>query len=244
MTAYLCALAAGLAVALLLPARPSLVSGVPAVPGPAPGDPSSAESALRRWRLPLSVLAGSAALVVADGWLALVGAVLVGVVAWRVLSRSEPGEHAAERERAARDLPYLVLLLAAGLRAGAAPAPALARACAALPGPAAERLRPSAARLAVGAAPVEVWWEMAADPVLGPLGSALSRSAESGASVVEAVERLADDLAAEGRAGVEDRARTVGVRAAGPLGLCLLPAFLLLGIVPLVAALADGLMRR
>jgi hypothetical protein len=31
------------------------------------------------------------------------------------------------------------------------------------------------------------------------------------------------------------------VRAAVPLGLCLLPAFLLLGIVPLVASLVSGL---
>jgi hypothetical protein len=59
--------------------------------------------------------------------------------------------------------------------------------------------------------------------------------------VAAVVERLADDLAETGRAEVEQRARTVGVRAAVPLGLCLLPAFLLLGIVPLVASLVSGL---
>jgi hypothetical protein len=55
--------------------------------------------------------------------------------------------------------------------------------------------------------------------------------------VVDTVARLAEHLAAEERAGVEDRARTVGIRAAVPLGLCLLPAFLLLGVVPTVASL-------
>jgi hypothetical protein len=40
---------------------------------------------------------------------------------------------------------------------------------------------------------------------------------------------------------VEERARTVGVRAALPLGLCLLPSFLLLGIVPLVVGLLSEL---
>ncbi len=37
------------------------------------------------------------------------------------------------------------------------------------------------------------------------------------------------------------RARRVGVRAAVPLGLCLLPAFLLIGIVPVVAGLVSDL---
>ena len=51
--------------------------------------------------------------------------------------------------------------------------------------------------------------------------------------------RLAEELAQRGRAEVEDRARSVGVRAAVPLGLCLLPSFLLLGIVPLAVSLAS-----
>jgi pilus assembly protein TadC len=59
--------------------------------------------------------------------------------------------------------------------------------------------------------------------------------------VTDAVAALAEELDEQARARVEDRARAVGVRAAVPLGLCLLPAFLLLGIVPLVAAAVEGL---
>ena len=55
------------------------------------------------------------------------------------------------------------------------------------------------------------------------------------------MERLAADLARRARADVEDRARAVGVKAALPLGLCLLPAFVLVGIVPLVAGLLESL---
>ena len=55
------------------------------------------------------------------------------------------------------------------------------------------------------------------------------------------VERLADDLARSARADTEERARAVGVKAALPLGLCLLPAFVLIGIVPLVVALLSAL---
>ena len=63
------------------------------------------------------------------------------------------------------------------------------------------------------------------------------RSQASGASVVQAVERLADELERESLARAEDAARRVGVAAAVPLGVCLLPAFLLLGVVPTVASL-------
>ena len=76
---------------------------------------------------------------------------------------------------------------------------------------------------------------------LGRLGRALARAQASGAPVVASIERLADDLARAGRAETEERARAVGVKAALPLGLCLLPAFVLVGIVPLVVALLAAL---
>ena len=44
-------------------------------------------------------------------------------------------------------------------------------------------------------------------------------------------------LERESLAGAEDAARRVGVAAAVPLGICLLPAFMLLGVVPTVASL-------
>ena len=47
---------------------------------------------------------------------------------------------------------------------------------------------------------------------------------------------------ASSRSEAEARARTVGVRAAAPLGLCLLPAFVLVGVVPLVAGTVASLL--
>src|SRR5690606_33397416 len=145
------------------------------------------------------------------------------------------------QEAALRELPHLIGLLAAGLKAGAAPPAALEAACRALPGPAADLMADLRPRLVWGADPAEVWSDLADDPVLGPLGRTLTRAHETGASVAEGIESLAGNLAAEARAAVEDRARAVGVRAALPLGVCLLPAFLLLGIVPSVAGLVSQL---
>ena len=53
--------------------------------------------------------------------------------------------------------------------------------------------------------------------------------------------RLADELDRRTRARVEERARAVGVNAAVPLGICLLPSFLLIGVLPLVAGLLRSL---
>jgi tight adherence protein B len=40
------------------------------------------------------------------------------------------------------------------------------------------------------------------------------------------------------------RARQVGVLAAGPLGLCFLPAFMLIGVVPTVVGTFTDLILR
>lgn len=172
----------------------------------------------------------------------LVAGVLAGGATGLVITRSEPASSRRARAAARAELPHVVALLAAALRGGAAPEVALGVVCDALPGAAAERLRPVRARLAVGVAPSLAWSELAGDPVLGQLGRALARSQRTGAAVAEVVASVGTELARARRAQAEDRARTVGVRAAIPLGLCLLPAFVLLGIVPLVAGLAASLL--
>jgi hypothetical protein len=59
---------------------------------------------------------------------------------------------------------------------------------------------------------------------------------------VDALARLGEDLRAGRRAAVEERVRRIEVRAAVPLGACLLPAFVLLAVVPLVAGSVSSLL--
>ena len=87
-----------------------------------------------------------------------------------------------------------------------------------------------------------MWSALQDDPSLAPLGRTLARSARTGEPVADALDRLGAELAARARADIEDLARRVGVRAAVPLGVCLLPAFLLIGIVPVVAGLVTALL--
>ena len=157
--------------------------------------------------------------------------------AWWVLARAEAPSRRREREEVQRTLPHLIDLFASTLRAGAEPVAALAQVCAALPGPAADRLAPVVEQARWGASGIDAWRTVLSDDELAPLGRAMVRSLTSGASVVQTVERLADELARESMARAEDAARRVGVAAALPLGVCLLPAFLLLGVVPTVASL-------
>lgn len=223
------------AAGLVVPVRPRLrVSAPPAATGPA-------ATGMLRHRPLWCLLAGLGGALFVDGRAGPAVGVLVAVAAWVAIGRAEPPAARRRREQVRRDLPQLVGLLASTLRGGAAPGDAVAVVCAALPGPAADRLSRVAARLALGVDPVHVWQGLAEDPELAPLGRSLARAHATGASVVRSVERLADELAQRARADVEERARAVGVKAALPLGLCLLPAFVLIGIVPLVAALLSTL---
>jgi Flp pilus assembly protein TadB len=232
------ALAAGAGVGLALAPRRRLVVAAEEPGGHAP---PSDDGLLRRWRWLWSLLAGGGAALVIGGAAGLAVGVLAAAFVRSAAARIEPAGVRRRREEVRRDLPHVVALLGATLRSGAPPASAIGIVTRALPGAAADRLAGTAARLELGGDPGLVWSALAADDVLAPLGRALARAHRTGAPVVTEVERLGEDIARRSRAEVEDRARAVGVRAAVPLGVCLLPAFLLLGIVPLVAGLAAAI---
>jgi Flp pilus assembly protein TadB len=191
------------------------------------------------------VAAGGAAvavLLVLPGAFAWAAAPVAGVLVWRRSSRWESATQRRRRARLEAELPHVVDLMVAALAAGAAPGDAMGRVADVVDRPAAEELAVWVARLRLGADPVAVWSAMGRHPQFSRLGTALRRSAESGAPVAAALGRLAEDLRARRRADVEGRVRQVEVKAAVPLGVCLLPAFVLVGVVPLVAGSVIGLL--
>ena len=166
----------------------------------------------------------------------------------RVLGRLESAAARQERERLLRDLPLVLDLLAACLAGGAslpAAADAVAGAVADRPAPVSPpwRLRwPSAHR---PGRPGPRWPAPPDRPrtirSLRRRGRSC-RAAEGGAPVAAAVARLAAEARADARGRAEQAARRVGVLAVAPLGLCFLPAFVLLGVVPVVVGLAGPLL--
>ncbi len=93
--------------------------------------------------------------------------------------------------------------------------------------------------LLLGAEPAVAWSAAADHPETEALARAVRRSSRSGTAIATVVA----GLAAERRAEAEDRAAAAAERAgvliSGPLGLCFLPAFLCLGIAPVVMGLAG-----
>ncbi len=162
---------------------------------------------------------------------------------WAVLAgrrASVVGRVAAGRSRALRrDLPRAADLVAIGLVAGATTPVALAEAAAAVGGPLGERLQAAATTLTSGLGLTDAPHD--SDPV-GVLLRLLMRSATSGAAPAEALHQLADDVRARQRWDTLAAAHRAGVQAVGPLAACFLPAFVLLGVVPVVVVVARSLL--
>jgi Flp pilus assembly protein TadB len=164
---------------------------------------------------------------------AVVGAV-VGLMLSAVIARLEPPSVRRRRERIDRDLPLAIELLAACTAAGLAIEPSVDVVSMAIGGPLGEILGGHAARVRLGGDPVADWRRLHRDPQLASLARSMLRSAESGAALVDSLHRLAADSRLARATVLQRRARGVGVRAAGPLGVCFLPSFMLIGVVPTV----------
>ncbi|WP_067903273.1 type II secretion system F family protein [Nocardia vaccinii] len=133
-------------------------------------------------------------------------------------------------------------LLAACLRAGLPVALAARAVASTAPAELGAALHRVADLLALGADQPDAWRRVAHEAGSGDiqaLARLAARSARSGACLADAV----GELAGQCRAAVEDaaaaRAERAGVLIGGPLGLCFLPAFVCLGIVPVVIGLAT-----
>ncbi len=234
MSPLSCAVLAGLAVAL------ASASGLPgrrlAALGPRRGSASRGGHvrALLGSHLVAAGLAGVGVVSVVDGWVGVLAGPVVALVTYRLVGRLEPAAVRARRLRIARDLPLAVDLLVVCLRAGRPVGVAASVVGAAVAGPLGDELGRVAARVRLGADPQLAWADAGRDAALGPLARAVVRALETGSPLAESLTHFTDDLRAERRARVDETARRVAVASAGPLGLCFLPAFVLVGIVPTV----------
>ena len=202
--------------------------------------PDGDGAAARRRRL----LACGAALAVGmlvGGGAGLVTAGVVAVGGERLLRRASPDERAVTRRALLRDLPGACDLIGVCLAAGVPVAGALAAVGEAVPGPLGAHLRTVAALYRLGAEPRRAWADVPGE--LAGLGRVLVRAGESGAAVVPALGSLAADSRAAEQVDAEAAVRRAGVWVLAPLGACFLPAFLCLGVVPLVLGIAGDVFR-
>lgn len=97
-------------------------------------------------------------------------------------------------------------------------------------------------QLAMGVAEPQAWLELAEDDTWGPVARDIARSARSGTSLVEVLRVHADEARLQAQEHALQRARATGVRSVVPLMACFLPAFVLVGVLPIIAGLLGGLL--
>ncbi|SFS57346.1 type II secretion system F family protein [Saccharopolyspora flava] len=132
-------------------------------------------------------------------------------------------------------------LLAAGMRAGL-PVPVIVRAVAVEVGGTARRtLDEVADHLALGCDAATGWEPALRDPDTAELARAARRTARTGSALADVAAELADRARSRGSDLAEARAQRGAVWISAPLGLCFLPAFLCLGVLPVVLGLLAQL---
>jgi pilus assembly protein TadC len=136
-------------------------------------------------------------------------------------------------------------VFAACLRSGMAVSTAASATAASAPAPLARLLNRASDLLALGADPTAAWAGAAGpgDDGADALMRLARRSASSGTALAQGVAELADQSRHQASAAANAAAERASVLIAGPLGLCYLPAFVCLGIVPVVAGLAGDVLR-
>ncbi|MDB1086524.1 type II secretion system F family protein [Streptomyces sp. ACA25] len=138
-------------------------------------------------------------------------------------------------------LPVVAELLAACLATGASPAAAAAAVGGSLDGPLAEGLRRAVTELRLGAEPSAAWGRLGALPGAAGLARSLELADTSGVPAGTAIGREATEFRARRTRDTVIRTRRAAVHITGPLGLCFLPAFLLIGVAPVVIGLLRTL---
>jgi pilus assembly protein TadC len=136
-------------------------------------------------------------------------------------------------------------VLAACLSSGMAVSSAAAATASSAPRALAVLLDRAAEMLALGADPATAWSNpgQPQDDCAEALLRLARRSAASGTALAQGVAELADQSRHDAAAAADAVAQRASVLIAGPLGLCYLPAFVCLGVAPVIAGLAGDVLR-
>lgn len=150
-----------------------------------------------------------------------------------------PPDSREDRSRLVSQAPLIADLLSTAVSAGASVFDALAVVAEAVDDPARSRLVRVGTAIELGAPPEIAWGELLDDESLAPIADAAIRSLHTGAPLAFVLDAAAVDMRQAHRAEVTEAARSAGVRTVAPLALCFLPAYLLVGVVPIIAGFAS-----
>jgi tight adherence protein C len=166
-----------------------------------------------------------------------VAVVALALVAWRGPELALQRRARRQVAEASSEVPLFLDLLAVATSAGLAPQTAVRVAGEAIVGPLARELAYAVERVDLGGRWRDELAAVAERLALGDLRRAtaiLARSERLGSALAEEMSRLAADVREERRSRTAERARAAPVKMLFPLVFLILPAFLLLTVVPVL----------
>lgn len=193
--------------------------------------------------LPIAVLGAAAGMGLGWVFAGTAAGLSVGAAAgtsaaiWLVKRAHPDGK---DQRRLAREFPLVLSFLALVVESGSPLRSAAAVVSEVCDNTNAERLRAVLARCEVGFTDGEAWRTLVDDPVWGDVARELARCVDSGAALGEVLRSAATQAAKTEAAREIAKARSVGVASTLPLVCCFLPAFLLVGVVPIIGGLVTG----
>lgn len=237
------AVLAALSAALAVLAWGSPAARLRVLANPDSGPPRTAGPS-RRLGLSLATAGSALVLTAGLGWWGVPAAAVVGAASYVVLGQLVSGEAARRNAELVAALPQVCDLLAVCLESGQPLRRAVEVVSDAVDEPIRGALAQLSARVNLGADEATAWAEAAAtEPALASLCREVARCVGSGLALARTMRALGADARREAMAAKEVRAKRVGVRSVLPLMVCFLPAFLLLGVVPIIGGVAGHLFR-
>lgn len=161
----------------------------------------------------------------------------LGVVA-RCLQRTRGQGSKVDAHALAADID----LFAAALRAGLSVQHAVSAVALAADEGTARHWRQVATLLSVGVSVERAWADCVEIPGLRDIASLVVMSGQSGAAIASGCARITDTLRADAAASATAAAERAGVFISLPLAVCFLPAFIILGLAPVVISLGSELL--
>lgn len=232
MAIVVCALSVALAVLTWWPARLQRLR-----------TPRSRRSDLARLGQPGRLLSAAAVGITvtiitgAAGWWAVLigaGAAVLSLVAYGKL-----GNDATVRRhrRLVAALPQCCELIVVCLEAGLPVRAAVEAVSPAMDEPLADALNQALAKIRLGIDEQQAWSEMGAEPALAKLGRELGRGSSAGISIAARLIEVGTESRRTVASHAETQAKQVGVHSVLPLMLCFLPAFVLVGLIPIIGGI-------
>lgn len=167
---------------------------------------------------------------------------LVGGLACAALRRWLPRLVQRPRRQPPPSMPLCLDLLANGLRAGASVGGVVDAVAAVLGDEAGEAMQTVSGRLRLGMPPDDAWGAPGWGHPWPEVVRDVVRASDAGTALATTLTRHAGTLRAARRSAAEAAVRRAAVLSVLPVGLCFLPAFVLLAVVPVAGGLIGGVL--